>query len=261
MPYCSVCRTYADYEYDIELSDGRFLHEPCLLTLQMRKDELESILRVQKSQLILSLFVPFNPEKTEVLNEIERKSLTTELGRVISELTAIYDRFRGYPPDWEQRKQQLIQQDGAICSECGNEGVLYLVHKYSLFEDGTNELDNLQLICSPCHVEIHGAANTASTFKLKPSQAEFAEQVTEIQDAIDNDRKIRFDYKKPSVKNYRTRVVIPERLFNIPNSRESGETLCVEGFCELRQATRVFALERMRDLTVITDNAPGGPVS
>ena len=27
----------------------------------------------------------------------------------------------------------------------------------------------------------------------------------------------------------------------LSNSRESGETLCVEGFCELRQDTRVFA--------------------
>ena len=31
----------------------------------------------------------------------------------------------------------------------------------------------------------------------------------------------------------------------------SSETLCVEGFCELRQDTRVFALERMRELEVI----------
>lgn len=50
-----------------------------------------------------------------------------------------------------------------------------------------------------------------------------------------------------------TRVVVPERLFNIPNSRESGETLCVEGFCELRQDTRVFALERMQGLEVLED--------
>ena len=253
MPNCSVCRAYTDYEYDMELSDGRFLHESCLLKLQIRKDELESILRTQGARLILSLFVPFKPEEAEVLSETKRESLTTELDKVTSELTSIYDHFKGYPPDWEQRKQQLIQQDGAICSECSNEGKLYLVHKYSLFEDGTNELDNLQLICSACHVKAHGEANTSGTFKLKPSQVEFAEQVTEIQGAIDSDRKIRFDYKKPSVKNYKTRVVIPERLFNIPNSRESGETLCVEGFCELRQATRVFALERMRDLTVITD--------
>ena len=60
-----------------------------------------------------------------------------------------------------------------------------------------------------------------------------------------------FDYKKPSDRRWKTRVVVPERLLNIPNSRESGETLCVEGFCELRQATRVFALERMQDLEII----------
>ena len=33
----------------------------------------------------------------------------------------------------------------------------------------------------------------------------------------------------------------------------SGEMLCVEGFCELRQDIRVFALERMQGLEVIED--------
>ena len=47
--------------------------------------------------------------------------------------------------------------------------------------------------------------------------------------------------------------IVPYQLLNIPNSRESGETLCVERFCELRQDTRVFALERMQDLAVIED--------
>ncbi len=46
-------------------------------------------------------------------------------------------------------------------------------------------------------------------------------------------------------------VVMPERFLNIPNSRESGETLCVEGFCELQQVIRVFALERMQGLEVL----------
>lgn len=75
----------------------------------------------------------------------------------------------------------------------------------------------------------------------------------EIQSAIGNGQKIQFGYKKPSAKTYMTRVVGPERLLNIPNSRDSGETLCVEGFCELRQDTRVFALERMQALEVIDD--------
>lgn len=85
--------------------------------------------------------------------------------------------------------------------------------------------------------------------------SEFSEQVPAIQDAIDNDWKIRFDYKKPSDKTYTTRVVVPERLFNIPHTMDDGERLCVGGFCELRQNTRVFALERMRGLTVIVEIA------
>jgi predicted DNA-binding transcriptional regulator YafY len=91
------------------------------------------------------------------------------------------------------------------------------------------------------------------TFTLNPSQSEFKDQVAEIQSAINNHQKILFNYKKPSDRRWMTRVVVPDRLLNIPNSRDSGETLCVEGFCELRQDTRVFALERMEGLEVIED--------
>ena len=84
---------------------------------------------------------------------------------------------------------------------------------------------------------------------LGPEQSEFTEYFKEIQDAINY--RIRFDYKKPKAKSWMSRVVMPERFLNIPNSRESGETLCVEGFCELRQAIRVFALERMQGLEVL----------
>jgi len=91
------------------------------------------------------------------------------------------------------------------------------------------------------------------TCLIVPSQSEFSEQFSEIQSAIDNAQRIRFEYKKPRAKRWMTRVVTPERLLNIPNSRESRETLCVEGFCELRQDTRVFALERMQGLEVIED--------
>ena len=128
-----------------------------------------------------------------------------------------------------------------------------MVHDIPVFEGGTNALDNLTLICAECYRSMYHEVDIFGTSTLKPSQSEFSEQFSAIQSAIENDQKIQFDYKKPSAKRWMTRVVVPERLFNIPNSRESGETLCVEGFCELRQDTRVFALERMQGLEVIED--------
>lgn len=253
MPYCTVCKIETDYEYDIALSNGEFLHYSCIIMLQMRKHEIETALQRQKSQLILSLFVPNGGVEQNVTSEAEVEDLRAKLAKLKSVLTAIYDHLPCWPPDWEERKRRVIRENGSICSHCGKEQDVYLLHDIPVFEGGTNELETLRLICRACYTSMYREPNIFGTFTLNPSQSEFSEQVSEIQSAIDNNQQIQFDYKKPNDRRWMTRVVIPERLLNIPNNRESGETLCVEGFCELRQDTRVFALERMQDLEVIED--------
>jgi len=219
----------------------------------MQKHEIETVLQRQKSQLILSLFVPNEGVERNVTSEAEVKDLRAKLAKLKSILTGIYDHLPCWPPDWDERKQRVIRENGLICSDCGEEQDVYLLHDIPVFEGGTNELDTLRLICRACYTSMYREPNIFGTVTLKPSQSEFSEQLSEIQSAIDNAQSIQFDYKKPRAKRWTTRVVIPERLLNIPNSRESGETLCVEGFCELRQDTRVFALERMQGLEVIKD--------
>ena len=253
MPYCTVCRIETDYEYDIALSNGEYLHYSCILMLQMRKYEIETALQKQQPQLILSLFVPTEGAQQDIASEAKIEDLRAKLAKLESVLTGIYDHLPTWPPDWEERKRSLIRENGSICSHCEKEQDVYLLHDIPVFEGGTNELDNLTLICAECYRGMYRDVDIFGTSTLKPSQSEFSEQFSEIQSAIENDQKIQFDYKKPRNKRWTTRVVVPERLFNIPNSRESGETLCVEGFCELRQDTRVFALERMKDLEVIED--------
>ena len=253
MPYCTVCKIETDYEYDIALSNGEYLHYSCILMLQMREHEIETVLRRQKPQLILSLFAPTEVAQQDIISEAEIKDLRAKLAKVKSVLTEIYDHLPSWPPDWEERKQEIIRQNGSVCSHCDEETDVYLLHDIPIFEGGTNELNNLVLTCAACYTSMYREGGILGDFTLKTSQSEFSEQVAEIQSAIDNHQKIQFDYKKPSDKRWTTRVVVPEQLLNIPNSRESGETLCVEGFCELRQDTRVFALERMQDLAVIED--------
>ena len=254
MPYCTVCKIETDYEYDIALANGDYLHYSCIILLQMREHEMETALQKQKSQLMLSLFVPTEGVEQDVDSaETESEDLRTKLEKVKSVLTALYDQLPCWPPDWEERKQRVIRENGSICSDCGEEQDVYLVHDIPVFEGGTNELDTLRLVCAECYRGIYREADMFGSFTLQPSQSEFAEQFADIQSAINNDQRIRFEYKKPKAKRWMTRVVVPERFLNIPNSRESGETLCVEGFCELRQDTRVFALERMQALEVIED--------
>ncbi len=253
MPYCTVCKIETDYQYDIALSNGEYLHYSCVLMLQMQKHEIETVLRTQNSQLILSLFVPTEGAQEDIASEAEIEDLRAKLAKLESILTGLYDYLPCWPPDWEERKRILIRENGSFCALCDEEADVYLVHDIPVFEGGTNKLDELTLYCAECYRSGFREVDIFGTSTLKPSQSEFSEQFSAIQSAIDNDQKIQFDYKKPSNKRWMTRVVVPERLLNIPNSRESGETLCVEGFCELRQDTRVFALERMQDLEVIED--------
>ena len=253
MPYCTACKIETDYEYDIALSNGEYLHYSCIVTLQMRKHEIETALQKQRSQLVLSVFAPTEGTGQDVMPASEIEDLSVQLVKLKSILTELYDHLPCWPPDWEERKQQLLRQNGSICSRCKKEEEVYLVHDIPVFEGGTNELSNLGLTCAACYTGMYREGALFGNFTLNESQSEFAEQVADIQSAIDNHQRIQFDYKKPSDRRWMTRVVVPERLLNIPNSRDSGETLCVEGFCELREATRVFALERMQELEVIED--------
>jgi hypothetical protein len=219
----------------------------------MRKHEIETVLQKQRTQLTLSLFASTETADQDGISAAEIEDLSVQLVKLRSTLTTIYDYLPSWPSDWEERKRQVLRRDGSICSHCGKEQDVHLVHDIPIFESGTNELENLMLICAACHANIYKKGDIFGDFTLKASQSGFSEQVNEIQFAIDNNQRIQFEYKKPSNRRWTTRVVIPERLLNIPNSRESGETLCVEGFCELREDTRVFALERMQGLEVIED--------
>ena len=216
MPYCTVCKIETDYEYDIALSNGEYLHYSCILMLQMRKHELETALQKQKPQLILSLFVPTEVAQQDIASETEIEDLRAKLAKLESILTGIYDHLPTWPPDWEERKRLLIRENGSICSHCEEEQEVYLLHDIPVFEGGTNELDNLTLICAECYRGMYRDVDIFGTSTLKPSQSEFSERFSEIQSAIENDQKIQFDYKKPSDKRWTTRVVVPERLFNIP---------------------------------------------
>lgn len=251
MPYCYVCKQFTDYEYDIALSNGDFLHTSCLIRLQIREDEIESVLRKQNQQLILSLFMGSEVTDEEVVSEDQKEGLASELKKLKGILTTIYNFLPSWPPDWDERKRHLIRLNGSICSNCEEEQQVYLIHEIPLSEGGTNETHNLELICKSCHQNIYGKGDIFGSFTLDPEQSEFTEYFKEINYAIENNHRIQFDYKKPTAKTWMSRVVVPERFLKIPNNRESGETLCVEGFCELRQDIRVFALERMQELEVL----------
>lgn len=63
---------------------------------------------------------------------------------------------RGYGQAWERVRAQVLVRDGGLCQVCADAGritpncneVDHIVNKAA---GGTDDLDNLQTICKPCH--------------------------------------------------------------------------------------------------------------
>lgn len=46
----------------------------------------------------------------------------------------------------------LAKRDGEHCRACGSTGLLHVDHKTPLSRGGSNDLDNLHLLCGPCNL-------------------------------------------------------------------------------------------------------------
>lgn len=91
--------------------------------------------------------------RASIQNQIER--LTDELRSKQDILRNIYKDYWDYPPDWEWRKNKVIERDGQ-CRQCGrplNSNVPFHVHHTipKSKPNGNHSLDNLALHCEICH--------------------------------------------------------------------------------------------------------------
>ena len=249
---------------------GGMIHNSCLQALQDEKMEIKSLLnRVEinlerlKTDLskrnsiaykVVSIFSKpeFSAEEIEgQIAELSEKipQLSNKHSRLNKELSSIYDFLTTYPPDWNDRRNLVIQRDGELCDRCGTHRKLHLHHVISLGRGGSNKILNLKLLCEKCHSKKHGGRNFSGEFR--ESESAFSKRIPEIQNAIKLSKQISFGYRKPSQKGFKKRTILPKELINIPHQHGDGSTLCVKGFCELRRAKRTFALKRMRGLKVL----------
>ena len=270
-PYLNICELCSQLALDgIALSNGKMIHESCLESLHVKEQEIKSEINAQHEKMsrlrrkidrhkglvfrVVSIFSKPNADIADVEREITIIEKDIEkLSRVLVPLQAsaaqIYDYLLTYPPDWEERRKQVVERDSDQCSKCGNRNYLHLHHIKPLSKGGNNKIINLRLLCENCHSKEHGGRDFSGEFNN--SETAFLKRIANIRYAIENGRKIKFGYKKPTDKGHKQRVVNPDELTNIPHVRDSGSTLCVRGYCELRKAERTFALKRMRGLKVI----------
>lgn len=262
---CLICQDIVNKS--VNLSNGYVVHNSCLKALHEKQNKIESDLletqfryksverKIEKSSKIGSQVVNFFRvplEDTEELNlsklMLWNKSndLKSQLDKIKSDLFSIYDYFLTYPPDWEARRELTIMQRGEFCSNCGATSLLHIHHTKPLSKGGSNQLSNLIVLCQECHSIEHGGKIFTRDFSS--NETAFSNRVNTIQSAIKTGKKIVFGYKKETDKKHVRRTVRPAQLVNLDHHRNSGSTLCVKGYCELRKSERVFALKRMRGL-------------
>lgn len=257
----------------IPLADGRFVHKECIEAKQREILELEKRIQelqrsIQESEELLRKQESFfhrvaafwdsrksiDPDAVIEAIRIKKNNLallTAQFGRLSQRLEAIFDFFLEYPPDWESRRAFVLARDG-VCSNCGKSGSyrnkLHVHHVKQLGRGGTNRLDNLVLLCEKCHKEEHGVKKFGGEREENPPA--IRERLIRINDAISNNQDVEFLYRKFEENHFKKRIITPYEIVNLNHRDGEGTTLCVRGFCKLRQAERTFAVKRMKALKI-----------
>lgn len=64
---------------------------------------------------------------------------------------------RGYGHKWRKQRGRALRRDGHLCQECLKNGIITKAtevdHILNKANGGTDDLDNLQSLCNPCHKE------------------------------------------------------------------------------------------------------------
>jgi len=267
MPFCKLCHLKIDS--GIMLSNADMIHDKCLEDAQnelRNLDQQHAVLESQLSQCdtklsemnnlinkIISIFKNNEKEIESILGnkQIIIKAITTTKNKIKNQknrLIPIYDYFLTYPPDWDERREQVITRDGFICQECGDNHNLHLHHLIPLSKGGSNKIENLKLLCSFCHSAKHHHIRFEGEFEH--NETIFSKRIKIIQQAIDEEAKIQFKYRKFNESKYHKRTILPSKIFNY-ESENNNFTLCVRGHCALRNANRTFAMNRMKELKIL----------
>ena len=166
------------------------------------------------------------------------EALVSELKRLKKQLGRIWDFWPTYPPDWDERAAAVKAAEGR-CEMCGAEYGLQVHHRKRIGNGGDHCVSNLRVLCTNCHGRQHRKDFEGRRFYTDNEPSAYGERVKLIRRAIEMKKTIRFRYRKYNGERS-TRSIDPQRLIKI------GKSLCVEGWCHLRGAIRVFAIKRMR---------------
>lgn len=187
--------------------------------------------------------------QVEVL-EREINELENTLEEIYEYLNHLYDYWGSYPPDWEERRKEVIDRAGSRCESCHWRTGSDVHHIWEISKGGSNKIENLQLLCSQCHQKQHPHRLKYNGEKNDPmKEGRFVKKMKLINEAIENEKNLRFVYNKPREESTK-RTIIPQEIVEI-ETRLGGVSMCLKSFCLLREDERVFAIRRMEKVKII----------
>lgn len=174
-------------------------------------------------------------------------------------LKSVYDYWPGYPPDWEERRDELHEAVGAKCQRCGfkkyrnrptdEKRTFHVHHKVAISKGGNHKIDNLKLLCRKCHQKEHpyDIDKDLESMGIRQLQTKFTEKVALINKAIETQATLRFKYKKRNGQ-IMIRKIYPKE---ITLDCYKHKVRVVSGFCHVRNDTRFFTISRMSQLQIM----------
>ena len=255
---------------NIYLLNNEYVHYNCLERIKSKKTDLDydinhsldQISLIQNELLDLNSFVNKlryifdNSIKDRItsfttsLNYYQKKQNEQKSQRELilldyeKKLYYIYSYWLQRPPDWPQRRLEALAIN-EYCVKCGDfEQTLHVHHKRPISKGGDHTISNFEVLCENCHSEEHGGISFDYIEKLSLTESAFAKKYRKLREAVESKRQIKFKYYKYSGE-MSMRTISPESF------KKVGKSLCVEGFCFLRESNRVFNISRINNLTLV----------
>lgn len=274
MRICRLCES--TIPTDGALINGSVYHRRCydqlLHMLSQRSSEMSVLIHEKNKSLgfIGSLTIAFSKNRRQE-DDNRRRSLSAQISQTKQEiqnlrisLRQIHDVWPIYPPDWKDRQLLVRQRDFNCCVNCGAWRDLHIHHIRAISEGGTHHVDNLVLLCNACHSEAHGGRQFQIDRDIGHDETTVIQnKVALINTALTKRQDIQIRYRKAdgSITNRQVTPRDLRKLTTLELQKLRGSNfykvnkegrLCLFGYCHLRQADRVFAIDRILRINLTT---------
>lgn len=146
---------------------------------------------------------------------------------------------------WFEIKKKVLIRDDYRCSFCGkNSKPLQVHHIISLSEGGSNDLDNLILLCLKCHEKQHNKKfKKSSLYDSNYGFHNSFKKTKVFQKAIENKRLVEICYRDFHNQES-SRIIKPIKIYS------EKSRYYIKAFCYLRNSERHFRLSRLKIIKV-----------